>query len=77
MKMNKKRLSELPMGEWARVSMLMSNRDLRRRLLDIGLSPGTRVRCVGKSPLGDPRAYFVRGVRIAIRQSDADKVIIE
>ena len=72
-----KRLSELRVGECARVSGLLSCGSLRRRFLDIGLSPGTLVFCVGKSPLGDPLAYIVRGCEIAIRKRDSETVVIE
>lgn len=36
---------------------------MRRRLLDIGLIPGTRVTCTAVSPAGDPAAYLIRGRR--------------
>ena len=49
---------------------------MRRRLLDIGLIPGTEVVCLGASPLGDPRTYLVRGKMIAIRARDAECVVI-
>ena len=44
---------------------------MRRRLLDIGLSDGTEVQCVGRSPMGDPSAYLIRGAVIAIRSNDS------
>ncbi len=74
--MNTKKLSELPIGECTRVCSLKNVGEIRRRLLDIGLSPGTEVRCVGKSPLGDPLAFLIRGTEIAIRISDAEKIIM-
>ena len=52
------------------------NSSMRRRLLDIGLIPGTEVACLGVSPLGDPRTYLVRGKMIAIRARDAEGVVI-
>lgn len=70
-RMAKKSLSELCPGERARVSELCTGGDMRRRLLDIGLIPETLVECVGQSPLGDPKAYLVRGKIIAIRCVDA------
>ena len=42
-----------------------------RRLRDLGLIEGTKVKCVLKSPLGDPAAYKIRGAVIAIRREDA------
>ena len=50
---------------------------MRRRLLDIGLIPGTRVECIGKSPGGDPKAFLIRGAVIAIRAEDADGIAVE
>lgn len=47
---------------------------MRRRLLDLGLVPGTRVECVGQSPGGDPKAYLIRGAAVAIRSEDARTV---
>ena len=49
---------------------------MRRRFLDVGFMPGTQIACIGKSPFGDPRAYSLRGYVIAVRQKDAEDVII-
>ncbi len=50
---------------------------MRRRLLDLGLTPDTKVECVGKSPLGDPKAYLIRGAVIALRQKDCRQIYIK
>ncbi len=72
-----KRLSELGVGECASVTALKTEGSMRRRFLDIGLAAGTTVMCIGKSPLGDPQLYYVRGSRIAIRKRDADGIITD
>lgn len=64
-------------GESAVVNSLGAHGSMRRRLLDIGLVEGTRVKCVGVSPMGDPAAYLIRGAVIAIRKADSRSVIIE
>ena len=64
-------------GESAVVNSLGAHGSMRRRLLDIGLVEGTRVECVGVSPMGDPAAYLIRGAVIAIRKADSRSVIIE
>jgi ferrous iron transport protein A len=74
---NKKRLSDMSVGECGRISRLLTEGSMRRRFLDVGLAPGTVVTCVGRSPLGDPSAYLVRGCKIAIRRSDASGIILE
>jgi Fe2+ transport system protein FeoA len=44
---------------------------VRRRLLELGLLPGTRVAVVGVSPLGDPLELEVRGSRLSVRKKEA------
>ena len=48
----------------------------RRRLLDLGFTPGTRLRPVLQTFVGDPRAYRVRGTTIALRRDQASVVIV-
>lgn len=69
-------LCDIDVGESAVVERLETTGSMRRRLLDIGLCQGTVVECVGKSPMGDPRAYLVRGAIIAIRSYDSKTVIV-
>ena len=61
-------------GQSALVSRVDAEPSMRRRLLDIGLIPGTRVTCQGHSPAGDPAAYLVRGTVVALRARDAAAV---
>jgi DtxR family Mn-dependent transcriptional regulator len=49
----------------------------RRRLLDLGLVPGTAVTAVMTSPTADPTAYRIRGALIALRREQADLVQVE
>lgn len=43
----------------------------RRRLMELGILPGTRVELVGVAPLGDPIELLVRGGSLSIRRADA------
>ncbi|HIS48974.1 MAG TPA: ferrous iron transport protein A [Candidatus Gallacutalibacter pullistercoris] len=67
-------LSSLRVGESACVSGLEMYGPMRRRLLDIGLTEGTPVTCLLRSPFGDPSAYEVRGAVFALRQEDSRQV---
>lgn len=67
-------LSSLQCGQSAVVRAIETQGAMRRRLQDIGLISGTRVECVGVSPLGDPAAYLIRGAVIALRQADAAQI---
>jgi ferrous iron transport protein A len=49
---------------------------LRRRMMDLGLIPGTIVECVLKGPSGDPTAYTLRGTTIALREEDAAGIYV-
>jgi DtxR family Mn-dependent transcriptional regulator len=49
----------------------------RRRLLDLGLTPGTTVTVELRSLFGDPVAYRVRGTLIALRREQAEQVLID
>ncbi len=61
-------LNQLKPGEEAVVTSISGE---NRRLRDLGLIEGTKVKCVLKSPLGDPAAYKIRGAVVAIRREDA------
>lgn len=70
-------LNDICPGERAIISTLNTKGSMRRRLLDIGLTEGTEVECVGRSPCGDPSAYLIRGAVIAIRSEDCINIIIK
>ena len=47
-----------------------------RRLRDLGLIPGTRIRCAFVAPSGSPMAFWIRGAVIALRRADAQNVTV-
>jgi DtxR family Mn-dependent transcriptional regulator len=49
----------------------------RRRMLDLGLVPGTEIEVVRRAPGGDPVAYRIRGAVLALRREQADEIRIE
>ena len=63
-------------GERGIVKELRATGGMQRRMIDLGVLEGTRIECVGKSPSGDPSAYFIRGAVIAIRSADAKRVTV-
>lgn len=72
-------LTQLPAGASARVLALDDACQglPRRRLLDLGLTPGARLEAAFASPLGDPVAYRVRGALIALRREQAGWIWVE
>ncbi len=73
------KLSSLSVGSRARVVALspVLRGPERRRMLDLGLIPGTEVAVEIESPTGDPIGYRVRGAVIALRREQADQVRVE
>lgn len=69
-------LNMLGEGDQGKVVRLKTRGDMRRRLQDIGLIEGTLVKCVLKSPSGDPAAYFIRGAVIALRDETASEIVL-
>lgn len=69
-------LDQLGPDEHATVVSLGTSGQARRRLMDLGLVPGTDVVATMTSPLGDPTAYLVRGSTIALRRAQARTVEI-
>ena len=69
-------LDEIAPGSKARIDALLPNGGMERRLADLGFCRGETVRCTLVSPLGDPRAYLIRGALIALRSSDAKRVSV-
>lgn len=70
-------LDQLETNQTAIVTALTSTGANRRRMMDLGILPGTPVTVEMVSPLGDPRAYRVRGSMIALRQSQARQIEVE
>jgi DtxR family Mn-dependent transcriptional regulator len=72
------RLSSIDLGEAAEVVALAATcrGAQRRRLLDLGLVPGTRVASELRGPSGDPTAYRIRGALIALRRDQAHHIFV-
>jgi ferrous iron transport protein A len=69
-------LADLAIGRTCKISSIELNGLLRRRILDLGIIPGTKVQCIRKSPAGDPIAFRVRDTIIALRCDDAGLIKI-
>lgn len=70
-------LNELPVGKAAVITKVGGAGALRCRLLDMGLTPRTRVTVRKVAPMGDPIELMLRGYELTIRLEDAQKIEIE
>jgi ferrous iron transport protein A len=64
-------LSQLKPGETGVIAMVGGTGALRRRLLDMGLTPGTRITVRKVAPFGDPLELYLRGYELTLRGDDA------
>ena len=69
-------LAEIQRGRSATVREVAGARAFRRRLLEMGLVPGTQVRVVTVAPLGDPLRIEVRGGEWSIRRAEAAQITV-
>ena len=50
---------------------------LRRRIIDMGITPGATIIMRKVAPFGDPIEINVRGYELSIRKSEANEIILE
>ncbi len=70
-------LYNLPVGKTAVVTSLSAEGITRRRMMDLGLVPGTEVAALRCSPFKDPKAFKIRGAVIALRREEACQVLVK
>jgi len=69
-------LPSLLLNEIAYVDTIQCSPLLKNRLLDMGLTLGTKIRVTRIAPLGDPIEIELRGYRIALRKGDAQHIYV-
>ena len=57
-----------------RVIKILTDGDIRRRILDIGITKGAIIERLFESPLGEPIAFQIRGGVMALRDEVTDKI---
>lgn len=72
-----KRLSEFSIGETGEIRLVGGDGKIRRRLFDMGVTPGAEVYLRKRAPLGDPIEITLRGYELTLRKSEADVVTME
>lgn len=71
------KLSELGKGESAKIIKIGKIGELKKRLVDMGVTSGEIIKLERNAPLGDPQEYIIKATGIAIRKQDADNIEIE
>ncbi len=72
-----KKLDEFRVGETGLIKKVEGEGRLRRRLFDMGVTPGAKVYLRKKAPLGDPLEVTIRGYELTLRKTEACLVTLE
>jgi ferrous iron transport protein A len=70
-------LAALAVGGRARVESIAGDDEISLRLMEMGLVPGTEVHAISVAPLGDPLEIELRGYRLSLRRSEAERVEVK
>lgn len=70
-------LNELKIGQSSKILAVNGEGALRRRLLDMGLTPRTEIMVRKVAPMGDPIEIHLRGYELTLRIEDAKKIEVE
>lgn len=71
------KLTEFQPGDEGVILMVEGEGRIRRRLFDMGVTPGAKVLMVKKAPLGDPIEIVIRGYDLTLRKDEAEFVEME
>jgi ferrous iron transport protein A len=69
-------LEQLPIGKVATIHEVGGPRAFRRRLMELGLVPGTNIKTLNIAPFGDPIEIEVRSARLSIRIHEAKRITV-
>ena len=72
-----KQLSEFTIGERGVVKTVGGEGAIRRRLFDMGVTPGAEITLRKKAPLGDPIEVKLRGYELTLRKAEAELVTMD
>lgn len=71
-------LSKVKVGQKAKITKLnIQNKEIRRHLLDMGLTRGTEIKVKKKAPMGDPIDIELRDYELCISKSDLKQIDVE
>ena len=70
-------LRELKPGQQGRVTSVGTFGSMKRRIMDMGVTPGVEIKVIKVAPLGDPIEVNVRGYELSLRKDEAAQIVVE
>ena len=78
MKESIRTLDQLPVGGSCVIEQVGNQRGaVKRRLIDMGLTPGTTVELIKTAPLWDPMEVRLRGYELSLRKEEAARIEVQ
>ncbi len=74
---NAQTLRDVRIGDTVKVTRVVGTGAVKRRIMDMGISKGTKIFVRKVAPLGDPIEVTVRGFELSLRKDDAEMVQVE
>ena len=72
-----RRLDTFEIDERGTVKIVLGEGKVKRRLFDMGITPGVEIMLRKKAPLGDPIEISLRGYELTLRKAEANFVVME
>ena len=72
-----KKLSEFNVGDIGVVKLVQGEGAIRRRLFDMGITPGADIYLRKKAPFGDPIEITIRSYELTLRKAEAECILME
>lgn len=72
-----KTLNDIAPGQTCKVTMVLGFGSLKRRIIDMGITPGAIITMKRFAPFGDPIQITIRGYELSIRKSEAENIKVE
>ena len=73
----KKYLNEFKIGEEGNIAKVIADGKIKRRLFDMGVTPGASIVLKKVAPLGDPIEVKLRGYDLSLRKDEAKCILVE
>ena len=72
-----KTLREVAVGQTVKVTKLVGEGPVKRRIMDMGITKGVEIYVRKVAPLGDPVEVTVCGYELSLRKADAEMIVVE
>ncbi|MDY6868203.1 MAG: ferrous iron transport protein A, partial [Chloroflexota bacterium] len=70
-------LNTLKKGQHGIIVKVDGKGQVKRRMMDMGVVPGSEISVVRVAPFGDPIEFSIKGYRLSLRKSEAEKITVE